>query len=495
MLFESLTSLILIYVVWYVVKTYLENRNLPPGPFPLPIIGNIHQMGLNPPITMTALSEKYPHVLKLKFPIGNVVILNSPEAAEEALVTKKGDFAGRPIQDFYPSDLVLEGRDIVSADYGPLLTFRLKIFKSALHAFGEGAKEVEHRLHETIEVLLKQFEETEGRPFRSRTYIAAAITIQLWEWLSSATLSYSDPKLHKIMNFNDTFVNLASQGSFIQLFPLLRYLPTEFSRRLKKLLKTRDELFGELLEHHKKTFQNGVVRDITDGLLEAYENEKEKHASKDVGCNDDIKYIMMDVITAGSDSSISLTDWFILNMVLKEDIQEKVQQELDKCMDGNGLPHFDDVKNFPYLHAVICEVMRTTSSTPFLLPHRTTRDTSVMGYPVPKKTTVFVNQYRIHYDSKAWDEPQAFKPERFLDGDGNFVGWNMFTAFMPFGLGRRACPGQNLAKLQVFAVLSGLFYHFKFKLADDQPMPNLDDNIPGAIRNPLDYKVVAIKRH
>ena len=495
MLFEIITSLLIIWVLWYVVKTYLENRTMPPGPFPLPIIGNIHQIGLNPPFSMNSLCEKYPHVLKLKFPIGNVVILNSPEAAEEALVTRKTDFAGRPIQDFYPSDIVLEGRDIVSSDYGQLLTFRLKIFKSALHVFGEGAKEVEDRLHGTIENLLKQIEETEGSSFRSRTFIAAAITIQLWEWLSSTKLSYSDPKLHKIMDFNDTFVNLASQGSFIQLFPLLRYLPTEFSKKLKQLLKTRDELFGELLEHHKKSYENGVVRDITDGMLAAYEIEKGKNSGKDIGCSDDIKFMMMDVITAGSDTSISITDWFILHMVLKEDIQEKVQQELDRFIDKNGLPHLADVQNLTYLHAVVCEVMRTTAFVPFLLPHRTTRDTSVMGYHVPKKTTVFVNQYRIHYDCKKWDDPEVFKPERFLDADGNFKGWNISTAFMPFGLGRRACPGQDLGKLQVFIILASLFYHFKFRLADDQPMPNLNDGIPGAIRNPLNYKVVATKRH
>ena len=488
-------SLFVMWVVWYLVKTYLENRNLPPGPFPLPIIGNMHQIGLNPPFTMNALCKKYPHVLRLKFPIGNVVILNSPEAAEEALVTRKADFSGRPIKDFYPSDIVLEGRDIVSSDYGQLLTFRLKIFKSALHVFGEGARKVEERLHGTIENLLKQIEKKNGNSFRSRTFIAAAITIQLWEWLSSTKLLYSDSKLHKIMDFNDNFVNLASQGSYIQLFPLLRYLPTEFSRRLKKLLQTRDELFGELLEHHKKTYQSSVVRDITDGMLAAYETERGRNSGKDIGCNDDIKFMMMDVITAGSDTSISITDWFILHMVLKEDIQEKVQQELDKFIDENGLPHLDDVQNLTYLHAVVCEVMRTTAFVPFLLPHRTTRDTSVMGYSIPKKTTVFINQYRIHHDPKVWNEPEAFKPERFLDANGNFVGWNFSTAFMPFGLGRRACPGQDLGKLQVFIILSSLFYHFKFKLADDQPIPDLKDGLPGAIRNPLHYNIVAVKRH
>jgi cytochrome P450 len=182
-------------------------------------------------------------------------------------------------------------------------------------------------------------------------------------------------------------------------------------------------------------------------------------------------------------------------MVLKQDIQEKVQQELDSFIDENGLPHLDDVQNLTYLQAVVCEVMRITGFVPFLLPHRTTRDTSVMGYHVPKKTTMFVNQYRINYDSKMWNEPEVFKPERFLDADGNFVGWNASTAFIPFGLGRRACPGQDLAKLQVFIILSSLFYRFKFKLADNQPVPNLNDAIPGGVRNPLHYEIVAIKRH
>jgi cytochrome P450 len=230
-------------------------------------------------------------------------------------------------------------------------------------------------------------------------------------------------------------------------------------------------------------------------MLAAYETEKKRNSGKAVGCSDDIKFMIMDVITGGTDTSISITDWFILYMVLKQDIQEKVQQELDKFIDKNGLPHLEDVQNLTYLHAVVCEVMRTTAFVPFLIPHRTTRDTSVMGYHVPKKTTVFVNQYRIHYDSKMWNEPEVFKPERFLDADGNFVGWNVSTAFMPFGLGRRACPGQDLGKLQVFIILSSLFYHFKFKLADNQSVPNLNDGTSGAIRNPSHYEIVATKRH
>ena len=143
----------------------------------------------------------------------------------------------------------------------------------------------------------------------------------------------------------------------------------------------------------------------------------------------------------------------------------------------------------------VTTVMRMTSFVPLLLPHQTIRDTTLKGYHVPKKTTVFINQYRIHNNPKEWNEPKLFKPERFLDADGKFVGWTRTPAFLPFGIGRRACPGQDLGKMQVFLILSSLLHQFKLEMEDGEDVPSLvGDTAPGAIRCPKDYKVIARKR-
>ena len=495
MFVEVVTSVLFIWLLWYVIKTHLESRKMPPGPFPLPFIGNIHQIGTDPPFTMDALCDKYGDVLKLTFPIGTVVMVNSGELAQEALVTRKNDFSGRPIQDFYPADIILEGRDVVSSEYGLLLMFRRKLFKTALHVFGGGVNIVEERLNSAVQEFLDQIQAMDSRPFHIKDYVSATISSQLWEWLSSRKYRYDDRKLNSIIDFNEKFVAISNQGSLYQLFPLLRYLPTKFMQTVKEVLTMRDEIFGTELEYHRQTYQEGVVRDVIDAFLATYESEKAKGRSKDLGSIDDIKFIMVDVITAGSDTSISFVSWFILYMVVKKAIQEKLHEELHQVVGKDRLPHLEDVKNLPYLQAVVCEVMRMTSFVPLLLPRQTIRDTTLKGYHVPKKTTVFINQYRIHNNPKEWNEPMLFKPERFLDADRKFVGWTRTPAFLPFGIGRRACPGQDLGKMQVFLILSSLLHQFKLEMEDGEPVPSLvGDTAPGAIRCPKDYKVIARKR-
>ena len=495
MFVEVVTSVLFIWLLWYVIKTYLESRKMPPGPFPLPFIGNIHQIGTNPPFTMDALCDKYGDVLTLTFPVGTVVMVNSGKLAKEALVTRRNDFSGRPIIDLFPLNVILEGRDILTSEYGPLFMFRRKLFKTALHVFGGGVNIVEERLNSAVQEFLDQIQAMDSRAFNIKDYVTATITSQLWEWLSSRKYHYGDQKLKSIIDFNETSVAVSNQGNLYQLFPLLRYLPTKYMQTVKEVLTMREEIFGTELEYHRQTYQEGVVRDVIDAFIANYEREKAKGTSKDLGSIDDIKFLMIDVMAGGSDTSISFISWFILYMAVKKEIQEKLHEELHQIVGEDRLPILEDVKNLPYLQAVVCEVMRMTSFIPLLIPHKTIRDTTLNGYHVPRKTTVFINQYRIHNNPKEWNEPKLFKPERFLDADGKFVGWTTTPAFLPFGFGHRACPGQDLGKMQVFLILSSLFHQFKLEMVDGEPVPSLvGDTAPGSIRCPKDYKVIARKR-
>ena len=137
-MFAVIISLLLGWVMWYILTTYTRLRKMPPGPFPLPLIGNVHQVGSDPPFSMEKLREKYGEVYTLTFPIGTYVVVNSGALAREVLVTAKDDFASRPGASTFPSDDVFKGKNIVYSDFGPNYMFRRKIVTSALHTFGEG---------------------------------------------------------------------------------------------------------------------------------------------------------------------------------------------------------------------------------------------------------------------------------------------------------------------------------------------------------------------
>ena len=185
--------------------------------------------------------------------------------------------------------------------------------------------------------------------------------------------------------------------------------------------------------------------------------------------------------------------WCILFLVLKRDLQEKLQEEIDRVVGADRHPQWNDVKNLPLLQSFVCEVMRYASVFPWM-PHRTIRDTTINGYHIAKNTPVFLNFYRIHRDPADWDEPEVFKPDRFLDSQGNFVGWNTKIAFLPFGVGRRSCVGQDLGKMQVFGMISVLLHEVTLELPPGDPVPSLIDCDRSFIHQPKSHRVIARKR-
>lgn len=163
MLFEILLSVVAVYLISYIIQTWLERRKLPPGPIPLPMIGNLHQMGKKPPYSFTELCKKYPDVMTLKLPLGYCIILNSIEAVREAMLTKKTDFAGRPMEQFYPTNVITEERDIATIDYGPAFVFRSKVFKSAVHLFNDQTSKKEQRFHNIVLSMFTRLDKLIGK--------------------------------------------------------------------------------------------------------------------------------------------------------------------------------------------------------------------------------------------------------------------------------------------------------------------------------------------
>nr|UPI41566.1 CYP3 [Erythropodium caribaeorum] len=493
MFLEVCLSLTVVWFLWYMMTTYHSRRLTPPGPFPLPLIGNTHLIGSNPPFTMDKLWETYGDVYQVKFPVGTFVIVNSFEAAREALITRKDDFAGRPIDLMYPVDIITEGKSVASADFGLKLMFRKKITKSAIRVFGDNVHVVQGRMTNAVKELLSEIEALDENPFSVKSYISSAITTQLWEWISSRQYRHGNKTLRSLVEFQEKMIYLMRQGSYFQMLPFMKFLPTKFMRTLQEVLEMRETIFGAELEEHRRTYTTGVTRDIIDSMIASYEIEKAKTTDKDVGTVEDIKFLLLDAVVAGADTSITVVSWFILHMILDKDLQTRLQNELDDVVGRDRLPCWGDVKNLHYLQATVCEVMRHTGFLPWM-PHRTIRDTSIKGYHVPKHTSVFINFYRVHRDPQEFCEPMLFDPGRFVNSDGTFKGWTAVSAFLPFGVGRRACLGQDLGKMQVLSVLSCLLYQFTFHEVESESRPSLEEGDTGSLYHPTDYKVIAKRR-
>ena len=490
----EIISIALILCTWFALKTYGKRKNMPPGPFPFPLIGNLHQAGGFKAFTLEKLREKYGEIYTLSMPSGYVVFVNDVESAREALLEKKDILDGRLLENMYPITEFLEGKDIVTADFNERYLFRRTIFHLAMNTFGGNKQKSEENIFHAVQRLIGKIENFDGKPFNPKRYIGLAIVTQMWKWISSQDCSLEDKTVTDLVKFGATFFELISTGAIYQAFPVLKYLPTEFNNKVHYMVKERKALFDDLVSDHSKSYREGSVRDLTDAFISAVTKKQSKETKNNIGSIDDISYMLVDVILGASDSSTNFITWFILYMMLHQELQEKLQAEVDKTVGKDCIPGWEDVKNMPYLQATVCEIMRHSPFLLLSLPHNAREDTIIRGYHIPKATAIFFNYGNIHKDPKVWKHPQLFNPGRFIDGDGEFVGWKTLPGFMPFGIGRRTCTGELLGKMQVLMFVSTLLQRFTFEVETGIPSPTLEAAESLGTLVPKDFNTIARKR-
>jgi len=206
-------------------------------------------------------------------------------------------------------------------------------------------------------------------------------------------------------------------------------------------------------------------KDFLDVLLQI------KKSGHEVGfTKDNIKAILLDFITAGSDTTSSTMEFAISEMLRNPDIMKKVQKELDTVVGYDKMVEETDVSELHYLHAVFEETLRLYPPVPFLIPHCNSEASTLGGYDIPKDTQVMVNVWAIQRDPQVWENPLVFKPERFIkDGGGKTYKSSDFT-FLPFGSGRRMCVGMTLAHKMFMYSMASLLHSFEFRLRDGEEL-------------------------
>lgn len=165
------------------------------------------------------------------------------------------------------------------------------------------------------------------------------------------------------------------------------------------------------------------------------------------------------LLLAGTDTSAGTMEWAISLLLNNLEVLKKAQAEIDDVVGKNRLVEESDLSRLPYLHCIINETLRMYPASPLLFPHESSKDCVVGGFRIPCGTTLLVNLWAIHYDPKIWEEPTKFKPERFQGLEGNRDGFK----FMPFGSGRRGCPGEGLATRVVGLALASLIQCFEWE--------------------------------
>lgn len=255
-----------------------------------------------------------------------------------------------------------------------------------------------------------------------------------------------------------------------------------------------DKMYGHIrgwINEHKATIDKERPRDFLDQML----IQQKEHGLTDV----DIEVIMWDVMAGGIDTTATTLEWLLYIMCVYPDTQRKIQEELEREIGPDRLPHYDDREKLPYLQAVILELMRFKHFAPFGLPHQTLENTQLLGYNIPKNTQVLINFHAIGYDEKAWKKPEQWRPERWLEEEKHlqsaFLDSEAVLArkgaeafkFMPFGAGKRMCVGYGLGRVVMWCKVATHLHCFNF--SSDGAPPDIDTEAFGVTLMPKEQRI------
>ncbi|XP_051513003.1 cytochrome P450 1A1-like [Myxocyprinus asiaticus] len=471
---ESLVAIITICIVYLLMR--LMRTKIPeglkklPGPKPLPIIGNVLEVGNNPHLSLTAMSKCYGPVFQIQIGMRPVVVLSGNETLRQALLKQGEEFAGRP--DLYSSKFISDGKSLAfSTDQVGVWRARRKLALSALRSFatvqGESAEYScvleEHVSKEGLYLIerLHTVMKANGSfdPFR---HIVVSVANVICGICFGRRYSHDDEELVGLVTMSDEFGRIVGSGNPSDFIPFLRFLPSRSMKKFQDLNARFSNFIQKIVKNHYDTFDKDNIRDITDSLIDQCEDRKLDENSNVQVSDEKIVGIVNDLFGAGFDTISTALSWAVVYLVAYPEIQEKLHRELNEKIGMDRTPRLSDRSKLPLLEAFILEIFRHSSFLPFTIPHCTTKDTSLNGYFIPKDTCVFVNQWQVNHDPELWKDPSSFNPDRFLSADGTELNKMEGEKVLVFGLGKRRCIGENIGRVEVFLFLAILLQRLKF---------------------------------
>ncbi|XP_072909870.1 cytochrome P450 2D20-like isoform X1 [Hemitrygon akajei] len=489
-LFDRFTALAVFCTVFCLVFDFMKRRktcgNYPPGPRGLPFVGNILQVDLsNPHLSFAKLWKKYGDVVSLEFGWTNLVVLSGYKTLKEALVKKSEDFADRPTPAIYEKHFQRSGEGIVFARYGNWWREQRRFSLSTLRNFGLGKKSLELQIVKEAEFLSKAFEEEKGLAFDPHFKINNAVSNIICSIVFGYRFDYQDKKFLEFLHIIDEIFVLEGGfwGQLMNAFPFIRCLPGP----QHKIFENQDKgihFIQEIITAHKESWDPNTPRDFIDAFLAEQEKRKDNPGTSFQGSN--LIGTVFDLFAAGTETTSTTLRWGFLFMMLHPDIQSRVHEEIDGVIGKDRRPRLEDREEMPFTNAVIHETQRLGNIAPTSLPHQTYRDTTVMGYTIPKGTQIIPNLTSALFDEDLWSTPYQFNPGHFLNPEGKFV---KPEAFIPFSAGHRVCLGEQLAKTELFIFFTYMLQRFTFFLPENEPKPNCKDAQFGITLSPAPYRL------
>ncbi|KAE8689135.1 DNA mismatch repair protein Msh6-2 [Hibiscus syriacus] len=476
-----------------------KQPKFPPGPKSWPIIGNLNLIGSLPHQSFHKLSRRYGPLMRLKFGSYPVVIASSPAMAKEFLKSHDQIFASRPptASGKYVS---YNYNDMLWAPYGPQWRQSRKIYLIELFC-SKRLESFQFIRVEEMRAFVSRLHGLSGKPFVLKKHLLR-LTLSIISRMvfGEKLLSVSgDDRLGlnstmSLQEFNEIlkeFFFLSGVLNIGDWIPWLDFLDLQgYVKRMKALKKKLDQFHDQVFDEHKRRkkelAKDFVAQDMVDLLLQLVDDP-----DLDVQLTyDHLRGLTLDLITGGTDTSALTIEWAISELIKQPQLMGKATEELDRVIGRERWVEEKDIPQLPYLDAIMKETMRKHPVAPLLAPHLAMEDCKVAGYDIHKGTRVFVNTWSIGRDPSLWEQPEEFRPERFLGTNIDVKGRSF--ELLPFGAGRRMCPGYNLALRMVQLSIANLLQAFNWKLPDNTKVEDLSMEEGSGITAPRKFPLVAV---
>ncbi|TRY96431.1 hypothetical protein DNTS_021460 [Danionella cerebrum] len=486
-----LGALLLLLLVLYLFTSGTKKEgNEPPGPKPLPLLGNLLTLDLTRPFdTFIKLSKTYGNVFQVYLGAKKTVVLVGYKTVKDALVNHNEEFGDRKITDVFR--IFTNNHGIVFSNGENWREMR-RFALSNLRDFGMGKRGSEEKIIEEIPHLKGEFDKFEGKAFDTFQPVNYAVSNIISSIVYGSRFEYTDPWFIAMVNRANENIRLSGSPSMLlyNAFPWLGPFLNTKRTITKNRLKNQAENI-KLISELQETLNPHESRSFVDSFLIRKQSEEESSTKKPYFHMENLLMSVINLFGAGTDTTGTTLRWGLMFMAKYPQIQDRVQEEINRVIGGRQ-PVADDRKMLPYTDAVIHETQRMADIAPLSLPHVTTCDVTFKGYFIKKGTTVIPLLTSVLKDEDEWEKPNSFYPEHFLDEMGQFV---KRDAFMPFSAGRRACLGESLARMELFLFFTSLLQCYRFTTAPGVSEDDLDlRGIVGITLNPSPHKLCAIRR-